>query len=171
MGSLITECSDFATTAEARGYASDAGFKQVGSTDVVRGGRRIAPTRAGTIMTAVLDPLEDAAVLRVAGPLYAPACARLASDVRALLNTARRLILLNLAGVTAIDAGGVGALVHVYNMATAADAVLRITNASGDVRDLLTRVGILDLLNADPGGRPEWEASGKRQATEAKSSV
>jgi anti-anti-sigma factor len=122
-------------------------------------------------MTAFQDPLEHAAVLPIVGPLYAVACATLSSDVRVLLSIGRRVILLDLAGVTAIDAGGVGVLVHVYSMATAADAVLRITNASGDVRDLLTRVGILDLLNADPGGRPEWDASGERQPTEAKSSV
>jgi anti-sigma B factor antagonist len=122
------------------------------------------------MMTAVQDRPEDVAVLRIAGPLYAPVFATLLSDVRALLSTGRRRILLDLAGLTAIDAAGVGALVHVYNMATAADAVLRIANTSGDVRVLLTRVELLDLLDAEDG-RLEWHASGERQTVEAKSSV
>jgi anti-anti-sigma factor len=122
------------------------------------------------MMTAVQDRSKDVALLRIAGPLYASLCATLASDVRALLSTGRRMILLDLAGVTAIDAAGVGALVHVYNMATAADAVLRVANTSEDVRDLLTRVGLQDLLNAE-AGRPQLHVSGERQAVEAKSSV
>ena len=121
-------------------------------------------------MTAVQDRPEDVAVVRIAGPLYAPMCATIASDVRALLRSGRRVIVLDLAGVTAIDAAGVGALVHIYNMATAADAVLRVANASGDVRDLLTHVGLLDLLHAEPGELRRWHASGRRNG-EAKSSV
>jgi anti-anti-sigma factor len=119
-------------------------------------------------MTAVQDRPEDVAVLRIAGPLYAPVCATLASDVRALLIAGRRVIVWDLAAVTAIDAAGVGALVHIYNMATAANAVLRIASTSRDVRDLLTRVGLLDLLKSDPGRQPEWHASGERDAVEAK---
>ena len=66
-------------------------------------------------MTAVQDRPEDVAVLRIAGPLYAPVCATLLSDVRALLSAGRRVIVLDLADVTAIDAAGVGALVHIYS--------------------------------------------------------
>ena len=69
----------------------------------------------------------------------------------------------------AIDAAGVGALVHVYNVATGADAVLRITNASGGVRDFLTRVGVFGLLNAEADRRWERQASGDQEDVEAKS--
>lgn len=113
-------------------------------------------------MTAVQDRPKDVALLRIAGPLYAPLGAMLASDVRALLGTGTWMILLDLAGATAIDAAGVGALVNVYNMAAAADAVLRIANTSEDVRDLLTRVGLFDLFNAEPDGWPEWHPGSRR---------
>jgi anti-anti-sigma factor len=112
---------------------------------------------------------EAGAVLRIAGPLYASVCATLESGVRRLLLSGRRTILVDLADVPAIDAAGVGALVHVYNAATGAGAVLRITNASGGVRDLLTRVGLVDLLNAEPDRRGERQASGDQEAVEAKS--
>jgi anti-anti-sigma factor len=66
--------------------------------------------------------------------------------VKALLGAGERRILLNLAGVSGLDAAGVGELVRAYNMATAVNGVLRIANTSGRVREVLVRVGLFDLL-------------------------
>ena len=105
-------------------------------------------------MTASQDPVEDLAVLRIAGPLDASVRAVVEREVRALISSGRHAILLDLRDATDIDAGGVGALVHAYNLASAADVILRIANAAAYVRDLLARVGLFELLVAEPG---RWE--------------
>ena len=74
-------------------------------------------------------------------------------NVRALLRQGERVIVLDLAAVTRIDAAGVGELVRVFNMAAAVNGRLRISSASPWVRTLLERAGVFDLLT----GRVEGE--------------
>lgn len=80
--------------------------------------------------------------------VQAPVGAELRHRVKALLGAGKRRILLNLAGVSDLGAAGVGELVRAYNMATAANAMLRIANTFGRVREVLVRVGLFDLLSA-----------------------
>jgi len=56
------------------------------------------------------------------------------------------MIVLDLTGVADIDAAGLGELVMAYNSAIAAKAVLRVAHVDGTTRELLARVGLLDLL-------------------------
>ena len=108
-------------------------------------------------MSAAERPLDDTSILHLEGSLRAPASSELRHDVDALLRTGRRRIVVNLARVPDIDAAGIGALVSAYNAATAANGVLRITHAFGTTRELLSRVGVLDLLHDDSepdGSRP-----------------
>jgi anti-anti-sigma factor len=101
-------------------------------------------------MTVVHDgSLASSAVLNVEGPLRAPVRSVMRHDVRALLRRGERRILVHLAQVSEIDAAGVGQLVRAYNMAVAANAVLRIIQVSTRVREVLSRVGLLDLLSPD----------------------
>jgi hypothetical protein len=51
-----------------------------------------------------------------------------------------------------IDAGGVGELVHVYNLTSAAQGALRIAEAGGRVAELIDRAGLFAILTADS----EW---------------
>ena len=69
------------------------------------------------------------------------------NTVRALLLRGERDIVLDLAGVTRIDAAGVGELIRAYNMATAAGGSLRIVHASEWVREVLERVQLFELLS------------------------
>jgi anti-anti-sigma factor len=94
-----------------------------------------------------LDRSDEVSVLRVERPLRAPVTLELRHRVQALLRSGERRILLDLVGVSELDAAGVGELVHAYNMTTGASGVLRIANSAGSVRDLLVRVGLFDLLN------------------------
>ena len=88
-------------------------------------------------------------ILNVDGPLRVPLNGDLQHRVNALLYRGVKRILVNLAGVRDLDAGGVGELVRVYNMTIGSRGDLRITDATPGVRELLDRVGLLDLLSAD----------------------
>jgi anti-anti-sigma factor len=97
-------------------------------------------------LTVVRDPRDETVVLHLEGPLRAPVSTELRPKVHALLRRGTRKILVSLAGVSDVDAAGVGELVHAYNMTVAAHGMLRITHAFGRVRELLARVGLLELL-------------------------
>lgn len=87
-------------------------------------------------------------ILHIEGPLRVPVNGELRHSVQALLRRGVRRILVNLAGVWYLDAAGIGELVHMYNMTTAACGVLRITEATPRVHELLGHAGLFDLLSA-----------------------
>lgn len=70
----------------------------------------------------------------------------LSDNVRALLRQGERVIVLDLADVTDIDAAGTGELVKAFNVTAAVNGRLRITNANPWVREVLVRAGVFDLL-------------------------
>jgi anti-anti-sigma factor len=88
-------------------------------------------------------------VLQIQGSLRVPVGGELREVVHTLLTRRGRRILLDLSRVSAVDAGGVGEVVHVYNMTIAAQSALRIVAASARVRELLRRAGLFDLLSRD----------------------
>jgi anti-anti-sigma factor len=88
-------------------------------------------------------------VLRVHGPLRVPVGRELRRSVTTLLRRGGQRILLDLSRVPALDAGGLGELVYLYNLATAAHAVLRVVEATARVRQLLDRAGLVDLLTGE----------------------
>jgi anti-anti-sigma factor len=92
---------------------------------------------------------QEVSVLHIEGPLRVPLNAELRHRVHALLRRGERRILLNLAGVSDLDAAGLGELVQAYNDTTAANGVLRIAGTPARVREFLDRVGLFDLLSAD----------------------
>jgi anti-anti-sigma factor len=67
-------------------------------------------------------------------------------NIGAQLRRGRRTIVLDLSAVATIDAAGIGELVRAYNMTTAAGGVLQISRATRWVREILRRVGLLDIL-------------------------
>jgi len=104
-------------------------------------------------MTVVLGPCShDFCTLYVAGPLLMPGNRDLRRQVRSLLTRGKRAIVVDLQRVSRIDAAGVGELVRAYNMVVAADGLLRIVNVRRRVREILTRVQLLDLLSAENDG-------------------
>ena len=100
-------------------------------------------------MTVVQDTLEGISLLQVEGPLRTPVNSWLLDEVEARLFRGERRLVINLAGVTDIDAAGVGELARAYNVAAAAGATLRITHATRRVRVVLQRLGLFELLNED----------------------
>ena len=90
---------------------------------------------------------QNLCVLYVDGPLRIPLSRELRHKVRGLLRNGTREIVLDLAGVSRIDAAGVGELVRAHNMTTAASAVLRIARPTSWVRRVLQRVGLLETLS------------------------
>jgi anti-anti-sigma factor len=101
--------------------------------------------------------LNDVSVLHLEGPLYAVLGAELQHKVQALLNRGERKILLSLSGVSDVDAAGLGELIRAYNMTMAANAVLRITQVTSRVREVLERVRLLELLTEDSEPEPDFE--------------
>jgi anti-anti-sigma factor len=94
--------------------------------------------------------LASVHVVQIRGALRAPMSGELRHCVQALLGRGERRIVLNLAGVSELDAAGLGELVRAHNIAVSAGGVLRIANAGGRIRTILGRVGLLALLDADP---------------------
>jgi len=93
-------------------------------------------------MPALLEH-HPAATVHVFGQLRAPGTGALRRAVTALLLDGERNIVLDLASLTDLDAAGVGELVTLSNMTTAAGGTLHITGALTAVRDLLDDAGIL----------------------------
>jgi anti-anti-sigma factor len=87
--------------------------------------------------------------VHVEGPLRMPVSRSLRDNVRALLRRGERLIVLDLSGVSRIDAAGVGELIRTFNMTAAMNGALRIVNATGWVREMLERAHLVDLLTAE----------------------
>jgi anti-anti-sigma factor len=88
-------------------------------------------------------------ILHVEGSLRVPLGAELRRSVQAGLRNGSRRILLDLSGVSDVDAGGVGNVVEVYNLTAAAHGTLQIAEPRAHVRKLFDQAGLLDLLSAD----------------------
>jgi anti-anti-sigma factor len=100
-------------------------------------------------MTASTGPFTDpVCVVYVDGPLRAPLDEELLERVRAALKGGWKTLVLDLGRVSTIDAAGVGELVSLYNATVAEGGTLQIVHAKPEVRDLLGRVGLFDLLSA-----------------------
>ena len=101
-------------------------------------------------MTCVREERSSGvSILHISGPVRVPLSRDLELAVYAVLRGGVRRIELNLAAVSDLDAGGLGALVQVYNMAAGAHCVLRIVGAPGRVQELLCKAGLFDLLTKD----------------------
>ena len=101
-------------------------------------------------MTSVLEERSPrVSILHLAGPLHVPLDLELRATVQIILRGGRRRIVLDLASVPELDAGGVGELVRVFNLAAVAHGELRIANARPRVRELLDRARVFDLLTGD----------------------
>jgi anti-anti-sigma factor len=113
-------------------------------------------TRTLQSITPVLPPatviresrLGNVSVLKVEGPLHASLGAEVRRKVQALLQRGERTIVLSLARVRTLDAAGVGELVRVHNLVVAANGRLRIAHTTDNVRTLLDRLGLFDLLTS-----------------------
>ena len=71
--------------------------------------------------------------------------------VRRLLRCGEGRVVLDLTGVSTIDASGIGELVQAYNIVSAANGGLQIANTNSRVRDTLERVGLFDVLTGRLG--------------------
>jgi anti-anti-sigma factor len=87
--------------------------------------------------------------MRLDGPLHASLGLQLWRRVHQMLCSGTRRIVLDLSRVTDIDAAGIGELVRAYNLTSAANGALRVTQVPARIRDLLVRVGLFDLLSDD----------------------
>jgi anti-anti-sigma regulatory factor len=94
-------------------------------------------------------------ILHINGPLRVPLDLELQWTVHNMLRRGVRRIELDLAAVSDLDAGGVGELVHLFNMAAAAHTELRIANARPRVQALLDRAHLFDLLTGDARWWPQ----------------
>jgi anti-sigma B factor antagonist len=70
--------------------------------------------------------------------------------VRDLLNAGRREVVLNLLGVTGVDAAGLGELAGAFSMVRTHGAELRLVLRCESVRELLIRTNLLGLLPTFP---------------------
>jgi anti-anti-sigma factor len=86
-------------------------------------------------------------VVRPKGALQVPSVSELGRALRAIARQGERHIVVDLDGVSAIDAGGIGELVRAHNRMAAVEGRFRIRNAGRRVRVPLEKVGVFWLLN------------------------
>jgi anti-anti-sigma factor len=104
----------------------------------------------GESIQTVRGPGSAARTLYLDGQIHASG--ELRHQVLVRLRRGERVIVLDLSGVSTIDAAGVGQLVRAYNVTNAANAMLRIVNVPRRVREVLERAGLFGLLTT--GQRP-----------------
>ena len=115
----------------------------------------------GATTKAIVDEIHatserdaQSATLRVDGTLQTPVDDLLRSRVESLLHGGVRRVLLDLSGVSSIDAAGVGELMQIFTIVAAAGGVLQIERMSPHVRRVLDVTGVLDLVDVEyPGAR------------------
>jgi anti-anti-sigma factor len=118
-------------------------------------------------MIVVREPcLPDVCVLYLEDPLSAPVRGNVRHRVQALLRRGVRTVVLDMAQVSSLDAAGIGELVRAYNMAAAANALLRIAHAAAHVRQMLALVGLDDVLTVacECGDRIDRMLGARRRA-------
>jgi anti-anti-sigma regulatory factor len=87
------------------------------------------------------------AMVRITGRILSGAAAiRLLSRVRAGWRRGMRDQTIDLAGLTAIDCSGIGALLACLQDAERHGATLRVTRSRGPIRSMLARSSLLDVL-------------------------
>lgn len=91
--------------------------------------------------------------VRISGRILSGAAAgRLLNRVRAALASGIRDLTIDLAGLSAIDCGGIGALLLCLQDAARHGATLRVARSRGRIRTMLALSSLLPLLEA--GGLP-----------------
>ena len=98
------------------------------------------------------EPDSRSAVLRLDGTLQTPIDGVLRSTVDSLFDSGVRRVLLDLSGVSSIDAAGVGELVHIFTAAASVGGVLEIERMSSHVRRVLEITGVRWLLDVESRG-------------------
>ena len=107
---------------------------------------------ATTVMLK-LCPKRDH-MLHVKGPLRTPVSRTLRHSVRDVLRRGQRRIVLDLSGVSRIDAAGVGELIRAFNMTAAVSGGLQVVNATAWVREILQRAHLFELLSGERSVEP-----------------
>jgi anti-sigma B factor antagonist len=98
---------------------------------------------AATLLTIVVDQIDDCAEVRCSGRLVAGVNDRLQVEVSQLIPSCKR-ILLDLTDLTHMDSTGLGTLVRLYVSAKSAGCALQLYNVGKPIRQLL---GITHLLS------------------------
>jgi ABC-type transporter Mla MlaB component len=112
--------------------------------------RASSPFKGRNEMTCVREERSPGvSILHISGPLRVPLSRDLELAVHAVLRGGVLRTELNLAAVSDLDAGGVGELVQLYNLAAGAHCVLRIVSTPARVQELLCKAGLFDLLTKD----------------------
>jgi anti-anti-sigma factor len=101
-------------------------------------------------MTVVLTMCPKSIhIVHVDDPLRTPVSKALRHTIRTLLRRGERRIVLDLSGVSTIDAAGVGELIRTFNMTSATKGALRIANATTWVREMLEHAHLFDVLSGE----------------------
>jgi anti-anti-sigma factor len=103
----------------------------------------------GESLQTVRGPGSLIRTLYLDGQFRAPVTGELRHQILALLRRGERAIVLDLSGVSGIDAAGVGQLVRAYNVTNAVNGRLRIVHVPRRVREVLERAGLFSLLSTE----------------------
>jgi len=97
--------------------------------------------------------MGNKAIVRLSGRILSGAAAgRLLARVRAACRSGMRDLTIDLAGLSAIDCSGIGALLVCLQDAERNGATLRVTRSRASIRGMLLESSLLDVL--ERGGLP-----------------
>ena len=103
-----------------------------------------APAKA-PLLTLVVTKDDDAAIVRCTGKLAAGSTAILQTEVRALIQGSKRIVL-DLTDLGYMDSMGLGTIIGLYVSARSAGGRLEVINLSARVRQLFSITNMLSLF-------------------------
>lgn len=101
----------------------------------------------------------DGHTIQLSGEFDALGCKEIRSDLEDIVNNYQNQTLcLDLDKVSFIDSSGIGAIVFLFKRLTAVNSNLTLVNVHGQVRELITLLGVQDVISVTWGDEPTHDS-------------
>ena len=118
--------------------------------------------------SARIRQAEEVSIVEVSGKLTSLESGALRSSIGQLLKQGRKLILLNLSGLTYLDSSGIGDLVHTYMSVIKGGGEMKVVGLSDKVEEILKITQLYQVFQEFQDERSALQSfprSGKRKPT------
>jgi anti-sigma B factor antagonist len=118
--------------------------------------------------SAKIRQAEEVSIVEVSGKLTSLESGALRNSIGQLLKQGRKLILLNLSGLTYLDSSGIGDLVHTYMSVIKGGGEMKVVGLSDKVEEILKITQLYQVFQEFQDERSALQSfprSGKRKPT------
>ena len=118
--------------------------------------------------SARIRQAEEVSIVEVSGKLTSLESGALRNSIGQLLKQGRKLILLNLSGLTYLDSSGIGDLVHTYMSVIKGGGEMKVVGLSDKVEEILKITQLYQVFQEFQDERSALQSfprSGKRKPT------